>query len=699
MLVRVALAIACSNAAVAGAGISGCAATGAAFVPTGPGGRLGRLLRPTSQAQALASCALPRPGWVPPVTSRPWARQAAHGIVMAHTLSAEQQARNKELNAERKAKNLAIAARVAAGELRPIVVSFSPAMREQLRLAKRYKHTRIFVETHEVQSLAALQQALLREIPHPLAQLPADAFSLAVRPPAADDADEAPEADWDTLTTLSTDAELQAAYARAQDARASGVGKLRVCVADTPAFQSFLDERRGYALDADGGLPGGLSPADASHWVMTSFYTLRPVASVEDLCKRLVSAWLPLGVLGRVYVAEEGVNAQVSVPDNMAALFAETVAAVPELEGVYLNTDEPLPMTEQPFAKLQVKPRKQVLADGLGPHVRYDWANNGRKLTPAEWHEKMALVQRGDARAPLVLDVRNFYESEVGRFVGAAPLDTATFRETWDAFKEKLAGVEQDREILTYCTGGIRCEKANAYLIQELGFKNVGALKGGIVNYAQYTTEAGLESSFAGVNHVFDQRLGQRVGSQVLARCISCGVKSDVQTDCLNTHCPRPFARRRYVQCEDCAVELRGCCTAACADECAGRAEHAEAVQALEGVRKALRVERQRQQQRARTRADLAAKAAAAAAGGEEQHVSLGGGAGEEAEEAGGEAAVAGLEAEEKEVEARVAALAAQVDVLHARSEVEVKAAVDAEDKAVVCTCHDRHRAAPAIVL
>ena len=250
-------------------------------------------------------------------------RMRKHGLTqwtMAHSLSKEQKQRNEELNEQRKKQNLAIAARVAAGELRPVVVSFSPTMRVELRLAKRFKHTRIFVETHEVRSLSALHKALVREIPYPLGELPAETFELALRPPSADeDAQEASgdstqddsKEDWYAgAAPLHSDAQLHEAYSASQQARSSGVGKLRLCVVDTPTFRSFLDTRRGYKLEQDGSLPGGLSPADATHWIMTSFYTLRPVPEVAELTVRLVAAWQPLGVLGRVYVASEGVNAQ-----------------------------------------------------------------------------------------------------------------------------------------------------------------------------------------------------------------------------------------------------------------------------------------------------------------------------------------------------------------------------------------------------
>eukprot|EP00960_Hanusia_phi_P026696 746395-Hanusia_phi.AAC.1 len=401
---------------------------------------------------------------------------------------------------DKREKNLEIARRVAAGELRPIVVSFSPSFRKELKLAKRFKHTRLFLELEELQSLEALKNALIRELPHPLASLPADAYRLAVRPTQAmsgedlEDEDAASEGQGDDdakLVFLESDDELRRLYEEAQQVRNSGIGKLRLQVADTPGFAAYLETKRGYAIDANGALPNGVRPKDADEWIMVSFYRLHSIQDPEDLARRLRAAWEPLGVLGRVYVAREGINAQVSVPDNMLELFKQTVAAHSELDGVYLNCDEPLSMEYAPFSKLQIKPRKHVLADGLPKSL--DWRENGAKLSPAEWHAKVEqLNEEGRESKPILIDIRNFYESEVGLFKGAKALDTVTFRETWDALAETLKGVSKEQEILTYCTGGIRCEKANAYIIQEMGYKNVSALRGGIVNYAQYVKENNL---------------------------------------------------------------------------------------------------------------------------------------------------------------------------------------------------------------
>ena len=407
-------------------------------------------------------------------------------------------------NKERREKNLEIARRVAIGELRPIVVSFSPAFRKELKLAKRFKHTRLFLELEELQSLRALKQALIRELPHPLASLPEDSYRLAVRPTQAmGSADNVEEEEQEgdegqdqgdeegNLLFVETDDELVRLYAEAQQVRSSGIGKLRLQVVDTVGFSAYLEEKRGYAIAADGALPNGLRPEEAEQWIMVSFYRLHSLHDPEDLARRLRAAWEPLGVLGRVYVAREGINAQVSVPDNMLELFKQTVTAHSELDGVYLNCDEPLSKEYAPFSKLQIKPRKHVLADGLPRSL--DWRENGAKLSPAEWHSKVEqLNEKEESTKPILIDIRNFYESEVGLFKGAKALDTVTFRDTWDALKETLKGVSKEKEILTYCTGGIRCEKANAYIIQELGYKNVSALRGGIVNYAQYVKEKQL---------------------------------------------------------------------------------------------------------------------------------------------------------------------------------------------------------------
>ena len=211
----------------------------------------------------------------------------------------------------------------------------------------------------------------------------------------------------------------------------------------------------------------------------------------------MLARWEPLGVQGRVYVAREGVNAQLAVPSTTLGAFEASLASWPALSGVWLNKDGLLARDEYearpPFRALHVRFREQIVADGFdddadgAPQLNLRGGNIGdaptgedlcgRDLRPDEWQ---SALDRGDA---VVLDCRNDYESAVGAFATATALNTSTFRDTWSALDGALAGVDKSKPVLMYCTGGIRCVKAGAYVRQALGFENVGRLEGGIVNY------------------------------------------------------------------------------------------------------------------------------------------------------------------------------------------------------------------------
>ncbi|EKX31341.1 hypothetical protein GUITHDRAFT_149366 [Guillardia theta CCMP2712] len=258
------------------------------------------------------------------------------------------------------------------------------------------------------------------------------------------------------------------------------------------------------------------------YWNLISFYKFYDEEDPDAFAERLIGAWAPMNVVGRVYVATEGINAQLAVPASLVPLFRNTIKSTDKLQDVWLNVDVVVPHAQKPFEKLTVKHRKQVLSDGLG--FPLDINNNGNKLTPA---------------APLLLDIRNIYEYEIGRFQSATPVPTSTFKETWQILDDLLQNENKDREILTYCTGGIRCEKANAYIVQKLGsvrkqYRNfpLSSGQGGIVHYSKFLRETNqryhytclnslsltpfvaCSSKFLGVNHVFDQRCGTQVGGQ-----------------------------------------------------------------------------------------------------------------------------------------------------------------------------------------
>ena len=159
----------------------------------------------------------------------------------------------------------------------------------------------------------------------------------------------------------------------------------------------------------------------------------------------------------------------------------------------------------------------------------------------------------------VVVDMRNHYESEVGHFEGAICPEADTFRDELPMVLDELKGKEEEK-VLLYCTGGVRCEKASAWL-KHHGFKDVNQLHGGIIDYARQIEAEGLESKFIGKNFVFDERLGERITDDVIAECHQCGAPCDTHTNCKNDACHLLF-----IQCEECAAEFNGTCSDACKD-------------------------------------------------------------------------------------------------------------------------------------
>ena len=155
--------------------------------------------------------------------------------------------------------------------------------------------------------------------------------------------------------------------------------------------------------------------------------------------------------------------------------------------------------------------------------------------------------------------MRNHYESEVGHFENAITPDVETFRESLPII-EKMLEEDKDKNIVMYCTGGIRCEKASAYY-KHKGFKKVFQLDGGIIEYARQVNEKGLPNKFKGKNFVFDDRMGERISEEIIAQCHQCGQACDTHVNCANDACHILF-----LQCEDCAEKYNHCCSQKCSD-------------------------------------------------------------------------------------------------------------------------------------
>jgi predicted sulfurtransferase len=237
-------------------------------------------------------------------------------------------------------------------------------------------------------------------------------------------------------------------------------------------------------------------PVDSDFYTILSFYRFSEISNLEGMVSELQKVWKPFSALGRVYIAREGVNAQMAVPTNVIKNFIQACESIPIFKDLYINPDHIISRSDfeqtKPFKALHIRIRDQIVADGFDndddaavqnlmfpPSPQLDWQKSGHEMPPLEWH---TAVSNPNA---IVLDCRNSYESDVGIFENAIPLNTTYFRESWTALDEILAGRDKSQPILTYCTGGIRCVKINAYLEQTLGFSNVSRLQGGIIAYAR----------------------------------------------------------------------------------------------------------------------------------------------------------------------------------------------------------------------
>lgn len=280
-----------------------------------------------------------------------------------------------------------------------------------------------------------------------------------------------------------------------------------------------------------------------------SFYAYANIQDPQKFRDDLFIEWNRLDALGRTYVAQEGINAQMSVPAENFEAFRGTLEVYDFMKGIRLNVA--VEQDDLSFLKLTVKVRKKIVADGLDD-ATFDVTNKGIHLKAQEFND---LLEDPDT---IVVDFRNHYESEIGRFKNAITPDVDTFRESLPIIEEQLAAHKEDKKLLMYCTGGIRCEKASAFF-KHKGFKNVFQLEGGIIEYTRQVKAENLESKFIGKNFVFDHRLGERITDDIIANCHQCGKPCDTHINCANEGCHLLF-----IQCDECAEKMHGCCSDQC---------------------------------------------------------------------------------------------------------------------------------------
>ena len=284
--------------------------------------------------------------------------------------------------------------------------------------------------------------------------------------------------------------------------------------------------------------------------ITLSFYQYHHIKDVEQFRNELFLKLDALHVFGRIYVASEGINGQISVPDSLFETFKSTLYSFPFLNGIRLNIA--IDDDGKSFYKLKIKVKDKIVADGLNDN-EFDVTKRGKHLKAHEFNQ---LVDRDGT---VIVDMRNHYESEVGHFEHAICPDVETFRESLPIVEDMLAD-KKDHPIVMYCTGGIRCEKASAYFLHK-GFKDVYMVDGGIIEYSRQCEKEGLPNKFIGKNFVFDERMGERISEDVIAKCHQCGKPCDHHVNCANDACHILF-----IQCEECAELFENTCSQKCKD-------------------------------------------------------------------------------------------------------------------------------------
>ena len=279
-----------------------------------------------------------------------------------------------------------------------------------------------------------------------------------------------------------------------------------------------------------------------------SFYKYAKIGNPQVFRDHIYIHFDAVGVLGRIYVATEGINAQISVPSKNLDAFRKELGDITFLENVRLNYA--VEDDGKSFFKLAIKVKEKIVADGLKEDI-FDITSPADYLTVEQFN---VLTENPET---IIIDMRNHYESEVGHFEGAWCPDVDTFREQLPMVIDRLQD-KKDKPVVMYCTGGIRCEKASAYLKYH-GFEDVYHLEGGIIKYSRDAKEKGLPNKFIGKNFVFDERLHERITDDIIANCHQCGEPFDDHVNCKNKACNLLF-----IQCPKCAEKYSGCCSEEC---------------------------------------------------------------------------------------------------------------------------------------
>lgn len=253
-----------------------------------------------------------------------------------------------------------------------------------------------------------------------------------------------------------------------------------------------------------------------------------------------------LHLTGRIILAHEGINGTVGGSDESCQQYIQAMNNHELFGSIDFKTADG---GSESFPKLKISIKNEIVRMGIDPTV-VTVKDTGIHLTPDQTHE--LLSNRPDNL--IILETRNDYEWEVGRFEGAENPNIKTFRE-FPAYVEENLERYKDKEVLMYCTGGVRCERASAFLVQKNVAAKVYQIEGGIHRYI----EKYPNGHFRGKNYVFDERITVRANSDILSTCLHCDTKSDDYTNCLNAFC-----NKHYTVCAPCNETTTNCCNDNC---------------------------------------------------------------------------------------------------------------------------------------
>lgn len=277
------------------------------------------------------------------------------------------------------------------------------------------------------------------------------------------------------------------------------------------------------------------------------FYKYVTIQSPNAVKEELLSLCQNLGLKGRILLATEGINATLAGKLTAINDFISYMSVHSLFDGIDFKDSSG---TLNDFPRLEIKVKQEIVKLGIAPD-KLTALEGGKHLSPREAH---ALIESN--KNLVILDARNNYESRIGTFEKAIKPDINTFRE-FPSYIDQNEELLKDKDVLMYCTGGIRCERASAYVQKKGIAKNVYQITGGIHRYVEQFPDG----FFKGKNYVFDNRISIKVTDDILGTCLLCDVSADEYYNCMNARC-----NKHFIGCDNCIAQYQRTCSPRCHD-------------------------------------------------------------------------------------------------------------------------------------